>query len=159
MGQLKIQASLSGLNSNDVYKKIGNFKNYNKYVDIVRSISVENIDQNTSISSWEIEFENGILRWKERDVFEDKDKVIFFEMIEGDIEKFNGYWKIIKNKSGCQILFFADYDLGINMLNDILDPIAGNLLLDTIKSILIGLFENIHITVEELKTLSVEEEC
>lgn len=80
-------------------------------------------------------------------------------MIEGDIEKFNGYWKIIKNKSGCQILFFADYDLGINMLNDILDPIAGNLLLDTIKSILIGLFENIHITVEELKTLSVEEEC
>ncbi|OXB93726.1 hypothetical protein [Parageobacillus galactosidasius] len=78
MGQLKIQASLSGLNSNDVYKKIGNFKNYNKYVDIVRSISVENIDQNTSISSWEIEFENGILRWKERDVFEDKDKVIFF---------------------------------------------------------------------------------
>lgn len=159
MGQLKIQASLSGLNSNDVYKKIGNFKNYNKYVDIVRSISVENIDQNTSISSWEIEFENGILRWKERDVFEDKDKVIFFEMIEGDIEKFNGYWKIIKNKSGCQILFFADYDLGINMLNDILDSIAGNLLLDTIKSILIGLFENIHITVEELKTLSVEEEC
>src|SRR5690554_1234913 len=116
MGKITLTGYVPESKAIEVYNKISKFTDYSKYIDIVKGITVEEISDNESISSWEVEFENGILCWKERDFFNDKELKIEFEKYEGDIEELKGFWSICQEKTGSVVTFEAEYSLGFSML-------------------------------------------
>lgn len=153
MGKIHITSCIPETNAHKIYNKISEFNEYSKFINVIRDISVKRIDDNSSISTWEVNFENGILCWKERDFYDHTALRIDFEKYEGDIEVFKGCWSVSQEKNNSVIDFEAEYDLGVPLLEDILDPIAGEILAQTIQQILKGLFESTKFRTVDIQTL------
>lgn len=157
MGKIIIKSCIPETKALETYLKISDFGKYSDFIDVIRDISVEVINDNSSISKWEVDFENGVLCWKEKDFFDMAALRINFEKYEGDIDKFIGTWSVSQEQDDSIITFEAEYDLGMSLLEDILDPIAGDILAHTIQEILKGLFDNIHFRSINIQTLALKE--
>jgi ribosome-associated toxin RatA of RatAB toxin-antitoxin module len=136
---VEVLARIGSLNSLQTYAVISDFARYPDYSEAVRSVNIANTADGRSISDWEVNFREGILRWKEEDVFHPDECIVRFRQIEGDVEYFVGEWSIWDDRRGCLVRFACDFDMGIPGLSDMLEPIAEQALRDNIRSILAGL--------------------
>ena len=139
MRQLEIRVAVPGHGVKETYDILCNFERYPDYSPEVRSVVIES-NNGDRFSTWETTFRNGLLRWKERDMFDPETNTISFEQTEGDIEHFSGWWKIAGENGGSTVRFWAQFDMGIPSLANIIDPIAEQALRENIIAILKGLF-------------------
>lgn len=139
MRQLEIGVIVPGRNVAETYDILCDFKRYPDYAPEVRSVVIDS-DGGESFSTWETTFRGGLLRWRERDSFDSDSRTIGFEQTEGDIEHFSGWWKIGGDNGSSRIHFWAQFDMGIPSLANIIDPIAEQALRENIVAILKGLF-------------------
>jgi ribosome-associated toxin RatA of RatAB toxin-antitoxin module len=137
--RVEVIGKVRGLTCGEVYARLSDFANYPKFSPAVRSVIITRADDGRFYSDWEVNFREGILRWKEEDVFRPEERIFSFSQIQGDIDYFVGEWSVTENADGCLIRFVCDFDMGMPGLNDILEPIAEQALRDNAKSIVKGL--------------------
>jgi ribosome-associated toxin RatA of RatAB toxin-antitoxin module len=123
----------------DVYATLADFARYPELSPAVRRVSVSEVDGGTAISTWEVSFRKGILRWTEEDVFDPVAHQIRFRQLEGDVADFEGSWACTAGGSEVKIVFEARVDLGIPSLADALEPIATRTLIANTSAIVTGL--------------------
>ena len=123
----------------DVFPLLSDFERYQDQCDAVRKVTFTERNGHHSVSEWEVNFRQGIMRWTERDVFDLDRMTIHFEQIEGDAKHFSGVWALADTTEGCSISFNAEFDMGVPSINDIIEPIAEHALQENIESILQGL--------------------
>jgi ribosome-associated toxin RatA of RatAB toxin-antitoxin module len=126
--------------SDQVFHTLVDYARYPELTPVVRDVQVWTDPGGDLISSWEVNFRNGILRWTERDVVDHDRMRIDFTQTEGDVAEFAGSWSCRVEDCGTAVRFEALVDLGIASLADVLDPIAARTLAETITGILVGLF-------------------
>lgn len=139
MRQVEINAIVPDQNVKSAYERIRDFKSYPEYSSEVRNVAIES-NNGEMFSTWETTFREGLLRWREKDSFDPESNTIVFEQTEGDIEHFSGWWKISSEGAGCRVRFWAQFDMGIPSLSNIIDPIAEQALRENMIAILRGLF-------------------
>ncbi|MDB5502870.1 MAG: cyclase [Tardiphaga sp.] len=140
MRQVDVLGKVAGLTCAEIYARLADFAIYPKYSPAVRSVVVSAGDDGRFYSEWEVSFREGILRWKEEDIFMPAAYRLRFSQIEGDIESFDGEWSVVADgPGGCLVRFSCAFDMGIPGLNDILEPIAEQALRDNARSIIKGL--------------------
>jgi ribosome-associated toxin RatA of RatAB toxin-antitoxin module len=125
--------------ASEVYATLADFERYPELSDAVRSVAVTEVSENLTVSSWEVTFRAGLLRWTEEDTFDPGTLSITFCQLEGDVAIFDGSWQCVDATPGSEILFSARLDMGIPSLADALEPIAVRTLIDNIVSIVRGL--------------------
>lgn len=135
---LRVRLPMTTISS--AYAQLCDFNRYQTLCQSVRKITVDRLDDVTTLTNWEVDFQNGILKWKERDTFDPVNHRIHFEQTEGDIEHFSGAWHVHQQAQDSVIEFTSCFDLGMPMLSDMLDPVAEKAIHDNIHSILSGLF-------------------
>lgn len=135
-----IDASVPTRAAAEVFRTLADYARYPQLTPVVRDVQVWTEESGDLISSWEVNFRNGILRWTERDVMDAEAMRIDFTQIEGDVAEFAGSWLCRVDGDGTAVRFEALVDLGIASLADVLDPIAARTLAETISAILVGLF-------------------
>lgn len=129
----------------DVYATLADFARYPEFSSAVRSVSVAHVDDTTTVSSWEVNFRNGILRWVEEDTFEPAAHRIDFHQLEGDVAEFDGSWQCTQVGPDVRVTFAADVDLGIPTLADALEPIAVRTLVANTIAIVSGLLGDVAV--------------
>jgi len=135
-----IDALVPGRPADEVFRTLVDYARYPELTPVVRDVQVWTDASGDLISSWEVNFRNGILRWTERDVIDHAGLRIDFTQTEGDVAEFVGSWLCRPESNGTAVRFEALVDLGIASLADVLDPIAARTLAETITGILVGLF-------------------
>ncbi len=135
-----IDAFVPGRGTNEVFRTLADYARYPELTPVVRDVQVWTDDAGDLISSWEVNFRNGILRWTERDLVDAGRLRIDFTQIEGDVAEFAGSWLCCAEIGGTAVRFEALVDLGIPSLAEVLDPIAARTLAETICAILAGLY-------------------
>ncbi|AZC26524.1 SRPBCC family protein [Pseudomonas sessilinigenes] len=140
MRKVLIHTHLPDCEADAVFTALHDFSAYPEYCQSVRAVQVQPLDDHQALSAWEVNFQNGILKWQERDRFDPEQRRIQFEQFEGDIEHFSGCWQVCPKNHGSLLIFEAQFDLGIPMLADMLDPIAQQAIEENIRSIIHGLF-------------------
>jgi len=125
--------------ASDVYATLADFERYPELSDAVQSVAVTEVSENRTVSTWEVTFRAGLLRWTEEDTFDPAVLSITFRQLEGDVALFDGSWQCADAEQGCEIVFTARLDMGIPSLADALEPIAVRTLIDNIVSIVRGL--------------------
>jgi len=125
----------------DVYATLADFERYPELCEAVRSVAITGRSGNRTISTWEVTFRAGLLRWTEEDTFDPGALRITFRQLEGDIAVFEGTWQCqdAADANSTEIAFDARLDMGIPSLADALEPIAARTLTDNIVSIVRGL--------------------
>ncbi len=139
MRTVRVHLHVPGQTAGDVYRTLSDFSRYPVLSDNVRSVVVTEVSDDVTMSSWEVTFRAGILRWTEEDRFDRTAMTIVFEQIDGDIELFDGSWAVTEVGGGADIAFAARLDMGIPSLADALEPIAARALIDNTVSIVNGL--------------------
>ena len=140
MKQVEIQAQIGGYSVQDAYARISDFQCYPRFSKAVRTVSVLETRPDYAISTWEVNFRQGILQWIEEDRFDPANTTIHFTQLEGDAEHFAGQWRVLEQDQVCCIHFSATFDMGIPSMSDIIEPIAERALRENIQSIIEGLF-------------------
>jgi len=123
----------------DVYATLADFARYPEFSPAVRSVTVTDAGNHTTVSRWEVTFRAGLLRWVEEDRFDPALQRIDFRQLEGDVAVFDGSWTCADTSDGTQITFAARLDMGIPSLADALEPIAVRTLIDNTVAIVSGL--------------------
>ena len=147
MRTVRLRLSVPHKPASEVYAALADFGRYPELCDAVRYIAVTEVSENLAVSSWEVTFRAGLLRWTEQDMFDPGALSITFHQLEGDIAVFDGSWQCLDNgldngldnAPGSEIVFSARLDMGIPSLADALEPIAVRALTDNIVSIVRGL--------------------
>ena len=53
--------------ASDVYATLADFERYPELSDAVQNVAVTEVSENLTVSSWEVTFRAGLLRWTEED--------------------------------------------------------------------------------------------
>src|SRR5215471_2727191 len=139
MRHIDFVTSAPGRGAAELYPLLCDFERYPEFTPAVRSVRVIDSADGVTVSSWEVLFRTGILRWTEEDRLDADAHTITFKQTQGDVEYFAGVWSLRDISDGCEVRFSADFDLGIPALGSILEPIAERALTDNIQAILAGM--------------------
>ena len=129
------------------YARLADFSSYPELAPSVLRVEVsEEIraggHRKSCRSAWEVAFRNGILCWTEADVFDYDLRTVAFEQVEGDLEVLRGRWSVVAAKTGSEIHFEAEFDLGLPGLEDFLEPVAQRALENNVRELVTRLFES-----------------
>lgn len=146
MQTVTIESVVSGWRPVDVYQRLKDSEVYAKYApEQVKSVLNEAVDEpNQAITHWEIYFRNGLLRWSERDYYDDENCTLRFEQLDGDFDVFEGDWVMSTTGSDAEpdvlLTFTATFDFGVPSLESIIEPVAIRVLRQAMSKIIGHLF-------------------
>lgn len=141
MRTVSMRMRVPGTDPQRAYELICDFARYPELTDAVEQVIVNPPDADGSVvSDWLVHFRKGMLKWTERDVFEPARRVISFTQLSGDLDLFEGQWRVEELDGGSEICLDASFDLGIPTLADLLDPVAEAAFRANIRQIVSGIF-------------------
>ena len=106
------------------YALAKDMESYPQFMKDVVELRVLERDGNAQVSAWVGRLQGKLMRWKERDVFDDQHRVITYRQVEGDLKKFEGDWRFVAEGQGTRVSLSVDFELGVPMLAGLLDPVA-----------------------------------
>jgi ribosome-associated toxin RatA of RatAB toxin-antitoxin module len=128
----------------NAYRRLADFTIYPDVADAVMRIDVlapEHVgDVRRFRSEWEVKLRAGVLRWLEEDEFLDSERTVRFRQIDGDMAMLEGQWSVEESEEGCELRFYAEFDLGLPGLAEFLEPVAERALEENIEELVGRLF-------------------
>ena len=155
MRTVRLRLLVPGMSARDVYATLSDFDQYPVLSEAVQHVTVTAVAANVTVSTWEVTFRSGLLRWTEEDTFDPAALTITFRQLEGDIAVFGGVWECVSAAAGSEIVFSARLDMGIPSLADALEPIAVRTLIDNTVSIVQGLVGTAELLATDVAVLAV----
>jgi ribosome-associated toxin RatA of RatAB toxin-antitoxin module len=125
-----------GMNMADVFSIISDFEGYPKFMDNVKNVKVLDSSDGQSLSQWTSELDGRIFRWTERDLVKPEENRIEFELVEGDLKEYGGFWQLEKTDTGTSVTLNVYLELGIPMLAMFLNPIISRKLRENVSQML-----------------------
>jgi ribosome-associated toxin RatA of RatAB toxin-antitoxin module len=120
-----------------VWELICDLDAYPRIMEPVRSITVLESGKDWSIAEWEVELKGSILRWTEREDRHPRDYRVVYEQVDGDLEVLQGHWQLREVGGGnTEATLEIEFEIGIPMLRDMLNPIAERALRDNARIML-----------------------
>lgn len=119
-----------------VYQMAADMESFPKFMPAVRSVTVLERKGNETLSEWKVNLKGRPVNWEERDVFDPDSGRITFDLTKGDLKKFSGYWLAEQIPGGTRLTLTVDFEFGIPMLANLLNPIARVVLRDNSEMML-----------------------
>lgn len=129
-----------------VYERLADFPRYKELARSVRSVEMS---ADRARSTWEVSFRDGVLKWTEEDRYDPVARRIDFSQVEGDMERFDGWWTVTDTEDGSLITFYSVFDLGLPGLAEFLEPVAHRALQENIRDLVEGLFGGEVLAIDE----------
>lgn len=116
-----------------VFARLRDFSSYPTYTDTVIEVSSEQTGPESFRSAWSVMFRNGVLKWVEDEEMDPAARVIRFELVSGDLERFDGSW-VVDDRG--EVTLDVTFESGLGTLSEIVDPIAERTLEENFETIL-----------------------
>ncbi|MDR3563875.1 MAG: aromatase/cyclase [Negativicutes bacterium] len=107
----------------DIYPILKEMEKYPEFMPDLVSVEVLERLEGATITKWVSNVDGRIIRWTERDVFDDVNRHISYCQVEGDLKKFEGEWVLTPIDGGTEIKLTVDFEFGIPMIAGLLNPI------------------------------------
>ncbi len=107
-----------------VYEVAKDMESYPLFMKDVVSVTTLERSPAMTITQWVTKLEGRVLKWKERDEFDDANRIIKYTQIEGDLKKFEGAWTFEPQNGATLVTLTVDFEFGIPMVAALLHPIA-----------------------------------
>ncbi len=128
-----------------IYEIIKDVEAYPQYMEAVKKIVIVEQGVGYVVSSWTTSASGITLRWDEKDVYDDENLTVNYQLVKGDISKFEGHWKVIPLEEGLnKVELRIFFDIGVPMLEAFVGPIAKSVVTDNAKGMLKALKEKIE---------------
>jgi coenzyme Q-binding protein COQ10 len=106
-----------------IYPILKDMEKYPEFMADLKSVEVIERSENTTLSRWVSNVDGRIIKWTERDIFDDLNMHISYQQTDGDLKKFAGEWILTPVNDGTEIKLTVDFEFGIPMIAGLLNPI------------------------------------
>jgi hypothetical protein len=137
---VEVSGAHPSLSPDEAFAILRNFDEHVALSEVVRSVRVEPLEDGGRSSRWEISFRNGLLRWVQRDEFDEARREVRYTLLSGDPAELAGYWRIEPRGDGFAVRCRSAFDLGIATFSETLDPLAARILRETLTTQLSEIF-------------------
>ena len=125
----------------EVWALICNAEAY-KQMDPIESLEVVEEGPNWAIWRWEVKLKGSILIWTQRDTRREEDFRLEFHQLDGDLETFQGFWQLESlGDRQTRAILSVQFEIGIPMLSEMLDPVAVRAIRNNSHSMLSSLVQ------------------
>lgn len=101
-----------------------NIEQFPKFIPNIKKLKLlQRLSPNKIITEWAVDIDGASVRWKEEDIFDDKNFCISFRMVEGDYAKYEGRWQFENTANGTKVYIAATLDWGIPNLGKHVGPV------------------------------------
>jgi uncharacterized membrane protein len=128
--------SLSGQPIDRVWREVLDIASFPSYMDEVREVDILREEGALRRSRWSILLKGSILEWEEEEEIDAGNRKITFRQIEGDLAYFTGWWHVRQTEEGVSTEMHVEFDIGIPLLADMLNPVAARALEENAQKIL-----------------------
>lgn len=124
-----------------VWETVVDIESYQDSMDTVRSVRlVEDDDDGRRRAAWSVLLKGSILEWEEEEHLDHGRHTVVFKQIRGDLEHFDGQWWLEElGWAQTKVVFEVEFEIGIPMLADMLNPVAQRSLQENCTEILRGI--------------------
>ena len=97
-------------------RMITRVKDFSQYMPNVRKIEVLEQTRRSAVTRWSVDIDGLPITWKEKDTFDVENFTVTFELIEGDLEQFEGRWVLESEGEGTEVTVEVTARLGIPII-------------------------------------------
>lgn len=103
-----------------VLRLITGIQDFPKYMPNVKECRILSHDRSKVVSLWKVEMGKIPISWQEEEILDLRHFTVYFKAIDGDLEKFEGCWKLSEHPlGGTEVFVEASLRLGIPILENI----------------------------------------
>jgi len=125
----------------DAWPVVVDVLGYPACMDSVDSVEiVDQTDDRHRTTAWSVRLKGSVLRWTETEVIDHAARRFDFEQLDGDLGAFVGHWAVTAAPGGgSTVALHVDFDIGIPLLADMLNPVAADALRESAAQMLAAL--------------------
>lgn len=123
----------------DVWAAVKDCESFPTYMTEVVDVTLLHEAGHHRVARWVVMLKGSELEWEEEEVIDPERMRIDFTQLEGDLAYFAGYWQVGVEDGRTVVELFVDFDIGIPLMADMLNPVAARALEDNAKGILASL--------------------
>ncbi|SCL26616.1 Ribosome association toxin PasT (RatA) of the RatAB toxin-antitoxin module [Micromonospora nigra] len=120
----------------EVWSALLDSESYASYMAEVRAISIVEWTGDRRVSRWSVLLKGSELEWEEEEFIDHERRRIEFRQIDGDLAYFTGHWQVSTDERGTTAELHVEFDIGIPMMSEMLNPVAARALEDNSRAIL-----------------------
>lgn len=120
---IEVETFVAG-SPDDAYAMIKDMEAYPRFMEDVVSLRIVQREEHAYITEWVARLQGRLVRWTERDEFDDSRRVQTYRQVSGDLKRFEGQWRVTPAEGGARVYLSVDFELGIPMLAGLLNPVA-----------------------------------
>ncbi|MEU9003155.1 SRPBCC family protein [Streptomyces sp. NPDC048551] len=108
------------------WRAVIRLEDYAGFMENVESVTVlGQSGDGTRTSAWSVLLKGSVLEWVEEDELDEERRVMSFHQVSGDLDEFTGFWRVEDAGDGTSVVTFSvDFEIGIPLLADMLNPVA-----------------------------------
>lgn len=105
-----------------VYELAKDQERFPQFMPDVETVTVLERRAASAISRWKTLVEEAPIEWTEEDRFDDAALRIDYQLIEGDLDKFEGAWTFEYRDGATHVVLGVEYDFGVPTLAELIGP-------------------------------------
>jgi len=124
-----------------VWNTVLDIERYQDSMDTVRSVRVvEQSSDQRRTAAWSVLLKGSILEWEEEEDIDVRAYTVVFKQLRGDLDHFDGRWVLeALSPERTKVVFEVDFEIGIPMLAEMLNPVAQRSLQENCTEMLQGI--------------------
>jgi ribosome-associated toxin RatA of RatAB toxin-antitoxin module len=127
-----------------VWAAMLDIESFPDYMDNVLAAKILTLDDGTHrVSEWSAMLKGSILEWVEDERIDVNRHIIEFDQVDGDLDIFRGTWSVHEDGDLSVVRLQAEFEIGIPLLADMLNPVAARALRDNQEQMLRSLEERV----------------
>lgn len=128
-----------------IYPIIKDVKRFPEFMTNVNEVIIKEEADSWQISEWHNEVDGRKISWVEKDEYEPENYLIKFSLVEGDLKKYYGHWRLTPLEDNSTIVDFSIYfEFGIPMLAPLLHPLLARKLRENMRQMLTALKQKVE---------------
>lgn len=120
----------------EVWSVLLDCERFPEYMDEVREVEIIKNDGDARVSRWAVLLKGSELEWEESETIDNAGRRIEFDQTDGDLAYFTGYWQVTEAGDHTKVELHVEFDIGIPLMAEMLNPVAARALEDNSKAIL-----------------------
>lgn len=123
----------------ELFPVIEDVEKFPDFMEGVKRVTYLEKGADYNISEWINEVDGRVVRWIEKDYPKQFENRIDFELVEGDLKKYYGFWQLEDKGETTKVIFSIYFEFGIPMLAGLLHPLLAKKLRDNMQEMLVAL--------------------
>lgn len=122
-----------------VYELAKDMESYPNFMPDVESVKVVSRGPSMTVTEWVTDIDGTPFLWTEEDRFDDEGLRIDYNLVEGDLEKFEGSWTFRQTDDKTEVTLKVEYDFGLPELTNLIGPTLHQKVGDNCDMMLAGM--------------------